>query len=438
MYDNSNRGKSYMSQREGRYVKNDQTKTVSRDAFRDKRQDAFKETKRELIKSIYSTLDISKFNFEILRSESQLGRFIEDNYFVSPNYTGKNCFLVFTKIKTKYYTFMVDRRQLSYRFDNLNTDDVYIIQCNADVDQSVYQGTIFDGAYIIKGGEHQFMITDVYQFRGSNYVQGNLDHKLFELKMYLDNTNVGTKDRDVINTRINLELKINKIKKVSQLREFLNVDMKEIESQYQVRGLCFYPQTSGTKLVYIFNDNPQSEQKPLRDRERKSSESDIVHPVTLIERKLSHRIQKDSDGDSSGQTTDADYSMQRSKRMTKRVFTAQTDKPIYAILEMQATKTADNYKMFALERITENESTRYRKFQMDIAYVPNIKKSKWCKDITISSPKGAVFVKCVWRDDKKKWEPLEEMPGVKLPTLIDSIKDSLIEMEISDSESDEE
>ena len=67
-------------------------------------------------------------------------------------------------------------------------------------------------------------------------------------------------------------------------------------------------------------------------------------------------------------------------------------------------------------------------------YIPNIKKSKWCKDITVSSTNGSVLVKCLWKDDKRKWEPMEHVTDIKFPSYIDEIREKLIEIDQSDSD----
>ena len=102
---------------------------------------------------------------------------------------------------------------------------------------------------------------------------------------------------------------------------------------------------------------------------------------------------------------------------------------------MKATRIVDNYKMYAIEKVVENNVPRLKKYQLDIAYIPNIKKSKWCKDITVSSSKGSVLVKCIWKDDKRKWEPMEHVTDIKFPSDIDEIREKLIEIALSDSDS---
>ena len=103
---------------------------------------------------------------------------------------------------------------------------------------------------------------------------------------------------------------------------------------------------------------------------------------------------------------------------------------------MKATTISDNYKLFAVEQVKVDSTHLLKKCQMDIAYIPSMEKSKWCRDITTNSHKGSVFVKCIWRDTKRKWEPLELKPDVKIPSLMEDIRKNIIEMEGSGSDSD--
>lgn len=384
-------------------------------------QEKNRETNRELIKYIYSTLDISHFKFDVLKYEQQLSKFINDTYFVSPNYNGKNCFLVFTKIGPKYYSFMIDRRQLSYTFDKVKFDEVYVMHCNVDVDLSIYAGTILDGVYIKKDNTHEFIVTDVYTFKGSDYTNDKLDHKLFELQMYLDNINSQMRYmKEKINSKMNVELKVNKLYKLTDIRKFMNKDIKEYENKYLIRGVCFYPEISGTKLIHIF-DNQDNDQQNMK-------QTNIVQKHVEHQNHTINKIEKDFNKNE----------LQKSKNIVKKIYVANTSDPIYAILEMKSTNIPDIYKLFAVETVGTGSETRYKKCQMDIAYIPNIKISQWCRDITTKSHNGCVFVKCIWRDDKRKWEPIELKPDSKLPSLINDIRKHIVAMEQSDSDSDVE
>ena len=94
--------------------------------------------------------------------------------------------------------------------------------------------------------------------------------------------------------------------------------------------------------------------------------------------------------------------------------------------------------MYAVDKIKIDNKVKLKKCQMDIAYISGIKKSQWCRDIINKSPKASVFVRCMWRDDKHKWEPIEVIDNVNLPSLMEDILEKLVEMEESDSDSDDE
>jgi hypothetical protein len=451
--------------------------------FKEKYQNRYRETNQELIKYIYSTIDISKFKYDLLKYEHQLSTFITDTYYIAPNFYGKNCFLVFTKMKAITYAFMIDRRQLSYNLENVNFDNVFVQHCNADIDITIYAGTIFDGVYIKKGNVHEFIITDVYYFKGTDYTEDRLKNKLFEVQMYLDNVETHTGGiRDKINSKINLDLKVNKLHDVTDIKNFMDNDMKAYEKNYQIRGICFYPNKSGTKMIHLIQNNDRDEKFNRNDINHENKKNDPVNMLTtsiLVNstpnpKYLGYPCRRDNstpnpkdlgypcrrDNSTLATSTLATSTlatstlatstldgmrsnkckgvMRKSKSLIKKVYVAKTNDPIYAVLEMKNTKTADNYKLFAVEQVVVGEAIRLKKCQMDIAYIPDMKKSNWCRDITTNSHKGSVFVRCIWREDKKKWEPLEVKGDVRLPSLMEDIRKYLIEMEESDSDSDVE
>lgn len=366
---------------------------------------------KSLIKYIYDTIDISRFKYEILKNTTQLPLLISTTYFISPNYSGKNCFLVFTKIKQRFYSFMVDKRQLSYTFEKVSIENVFISHCNVNTDINIYNGTILDGIFIRRNEMNEFLVTDVYYLKGIDYTNTNLNHKLLELNVYLENMNPQL-IREKINSKINIELKVNKVHKLETIKSFVENGMNEYKN-YSIKGICFYPNISSTKLIYMYPNEQDNKIQKKYPNEQDNKTQRKYEPVYKPKENIT-----------------------KSRNIVKKVFVAKSDTPIYAILEMQPTKTADNYKLYALEKINE-QKVRYKKCQMDIAYIPNMQKSQWCRDITMASHTGYVFVKCIWRDNKKKWEPLEVVSNIKLPTLIDDIRKDIIELEKSDSESEE-
>ena len=235
--------------------------------------------------------------------------------------------------------------------------------------------------------------------------------------------------------RIKLKLEINELYEPTQIRHVLEkipgydknthtITGNIRESEY--KGICYYPAVTnaGPKLVFMFPDNNIIGNTTGNMSENIQKTNNIISNTTSS-RVINEPVEKRED-------------QFKNKKITKVTYMSKDNNPVHAILRMEATKTVDNYKLYAVDKImTENGNSRYRKVYVDIAYVSNMKDSLWCRDIINNSPTSSVFVKCKWNDSKKKWEPIEQMGDeIKLPSLMSDIRDSLIEIEESDSDSE--
>ena len=389
---------------------------------------SYKSKKEELIRYLYNTINVSQFKYEIINNVSQLDKIVSSQHYLSAEFFGKNCFLVFTKLKSNFYSFLIDRTQLKYKIDDINFDTINIQQCNVDVDISIYTGTIFDGTYIIKNNKHTFMCNDVYYFKGTDCISNNLQHKLLNIQMYFNSIGSTNTRAEMFDNRIHLEIQINKLQDVKTIRSFVNdkivstPEKKTFFDNFMTMGLCFWPQKSGTKLLYIYGKDYEKPREIHKENHTDSlKDKDNLKDKDDFKQTKKPYIIKD------------DVSPKKTP-LSKKSYVAKNDSPIYAILEMKATRLVDNYKMYAIEKVVDNNVPRLKKYQLDIAYIPNIKKSKWCKDITVSSTNGSVLVKCLWKDDKRKWEPMEHVTDIKFPSYIDEIREKLIEIDQSDSD----
>lgn len=387
---------------------------------------SYKSKKEELIRYLYNTINVSQFKYEIINNVSQLDKIVSSQHYLSAEFFGKNCFLVFTKLKSNFYSFLIDRTQLKYKIDDINFDTINIQQCNVDVDISIYTGTIFDGTYIIKNNKHTFMCNDVYYFKGTDCISNNLQHKLLNIQMYFNSIGSTNTCAEMFDNRIHLEIQINKLQDVKTIRSFVNdkivstPEKKTFFDNFMTRGLCFWPQKSGTKLLYIYGKDYEKPRENHTDGLKDIFKDNLKDKDDFKQTKKPYIIKDDVSP--------------KKTPLSKKSYVAKNDSPIYAILEMKATRLVDNYKMYAIEKVVDNNVPRLKKYQLDIAYIPNIKKSKWCKDITVSSTNGSVLVKCLWKDDKRKWEPMEHVTDIKFPSYIDEIREKLIEIDQSDSD----
>ena len=204
--------------------------------------------KKLLIDYIYSNINISKFKYKLLENSSDLANFQESQkFYISANFSGSNYLLVFCKIKSKFYSFMIDRKTLSFNSDQIKYEGVNIMPVNIKLENSIYDGTIIDGIYIKhdKKKEKFFVITDLYMFRGVTTEKDKINMKLLNIETYLDYN---------MKSCQNLILTINKLYELENIDKLVNNDIKKTHD-FHVRGLSFYPEISATKLIYVFNDD---------------------------------------------------------------------------------------------------------------------------------------------------------------------------------------
>ena len=394
------------------------------DRERDDRKKFFMELNRSLIEWIFESVDVGKYNYKILKTEAELSSLLTNRYYLSGNYSGNNCFLVFTKHKGKYHSFIIERKMLSYSIDKVDWDTLRITNVNAMVDQAIYDGTIFDGIYFSRGDISKFTITDVYRFRGADYAVRDIKLKLAEIRAYLERIGSQIVPAQKQNNRVNIEISVNQLHDILDFDDVVNNKLHN--NQTMVRGICFYPEQSGTKLIFNYDHHPNI----LAN-----------HPANGV-KPQKVRVNKLDDSNNSGSEGSTHSKPQNSgdvrRKLTKTYYTAidrienGSDIEIKAILRMEPTPVPDNYDLYCVERISSN---KLKKQKRDIAYVPDVEKSKWLRELFVNNSKPKLM-NCVWRDDRRKWEPMSVNETAKFPTLASQLDKHLIAMEESDSESD--
>jgi hypothetical protein len=340
----------------------------------------------------------------MLVHNTDLPKIFEDKYYLTPNFVGPNCLLVFTKLREKFFAFTIDRKKLSYNKNKVDPSKVDINYVSVGVDSEIYKGSIFDGTLVNNGGDTHFIISDVYSFKGKDYTGIDLDLKLFEIKTYLENSVPrlsALKSRDSRYTP--LDLGVNALYELSDVNKFVNKVIPSYKDA-KIRGICFYPKTSGTKLVFILGNERREEKGKTVSVIKKKSGSSDAH----------------DDGSN--------------HKFTQYKFVAMGDEPIHAVLEMSKTDTVDVYRLFSVEKVTRKGKQLWKRRKMGIAYIPTMDRSKWCRELMQKSKKDSVLVKCLFHSSKGKWEPLELNKDKKIPTEFNKINVGIVEISDSDDE----
>ena len=332
-------------------------------------------TKKICVDHIYNSINISQFKYELLEFMPQLSQFFEKKYYVSVNFSGSNCLLVFSKIKDKYYQFLIDRKTLSYNSSKINYNSVKLNFVDIKLDIGIYKdsGTIFDGVFIQNNGKKTFIITDAYLFKGQEMINTTINAKLLTICTYFQSVYKANKNND-------LTILINDIYECKK-KEVSNLVHNIIpnNNEFLIKGICFYPEFSSTKLILMF-DNKDKE----KDKEIEICKKMIVKERVEIEQPI---IKKQ----------EVKYIPQKGKNY---------------VFEMKRTPIIDVYNLNIAEPTNKNGKTLLKRIKIGIAYIGGIEKSKWCNDI-MEKYNGSVLVNCIYHPDKYKYEPFEISKSTK-------------------------
>lgn len=366
---------------------------------------------QQLISYIYSTVDLSKFKYEIIQYDNELPKLLKQKYFVSANFAGYSCFLIFCKLKDKYHTFLVDRQTLRYNASKIDYSKIKIEFKDVALDPSIYNGTIFDGILVKNTkGNDTYIISDVYRFCGNDFLHMKLDKKLITLVEYLK------KNYNHNNVLNNLTLTVNKIFTIDKFEHLTKKVIPAIK-EFKTKGVSFYPEMSGTKLFYIF-DNDKKNDVPIQNAIGYQNKQNYEIKDDMNKYKPTHQV------------------VEKNKDLSKYKYVNNTDNDVFATLEMKATENIDVYKLFAVAKEEVNGKTLLKREKMGIAYVPGTERSILCRDLLSKEPGKSVLMYCKFNSSKGKWEPLNKDEKAKIPTFIGEIDKQLDLIEISDAEDD--
>lgn len=367
---------------------------------------------KQLLNYIYSSVEMSKYKYNILKTEDDLHMLDIQKYKVSANYNGINCLLLFVKIRDKKYSCLIDRRKLSYNLSQIDYDALKIINVRVALDETIYNGTIIDGTYIMQNGKKKFIISDCYRFRGQDMTNDKISIKLLNMKTYLD---MNYKPSNIINT---VDLIMNKIYELDETEKLITSEIPKSKNM-QIRGLVFHPILSGTKLIFLFNNTH-------------------VSPNDNVDKNNYAYIHNNNKNNVTEKSND------NKKNIS---YVCKTDENIFMTLQIKNTAIIDVYKLYAVEQIDGSSLGKtkpvYRTKKLGNAYIPTIECSHMCKTLFLdngvgsaSNAKSRILVKCKFDKDKNKWIPVEQELNQQRPSSIDQLEKYMDIIEDVDSNSD--
>lgn len=332
-----------------------------------------------IISYVFDTIDLSKYKYKIMETEEDLQLLSYEKYYISANFNGKNCLLVFKKINNKFMSFLIERKKLKYNKDHINFDEVRYYNVSNRSDTTIYDGTIIDGIYIDDRRTHEkiFIMTDIYQFRGSSMTNETLKNKFYNINAYLNSK----KTDKFLN---NITFIINNLYTLTDILK-LKDDITKSKG-LETRGFAFYPDHSGTKLYFLnINENKKIENiiSEKTENEVTETEEEFVKPKKIKYINITNNI-------------------------------------VFAVLEMRKTESPDIYNIFCSDIDKENQD-RIKIVKIGILSIPDIKTSIMCKNIILEKKNNRALMKCKFDDKKFKWVPIEEELEKRIPDLLSHV-----------------
>jgi len=327
--------------------------------------------KMAIIEYIFTSIDLSHYRYEVLQYTNDLEKLLTQKYYVSANFLGLNCLMIFTKLRNQTYSVIIDRKTLSYNISKIDYSKVNMFKIRVNLDLSIYLGTIFDGMFFRAKNVKSFIIMDVYQFRGQDVSNSYINTKLMSILSYLQNT------YDNADPQNNIVLNVNKLYDIDKTEKLMTNIIPSLQSD-NIKGICFYPEISATKLIFLFDNKSENKNEKISSKQK--------------EELIKQQITNDS----------------------KFIPKGNIDQNSY-VFELRKTEYADVYELNIAQPI---ENNKLKRVKVDIAYISNITRSKWCNDIFKNSNTNNINVICKYYPDKIKWEPIA-ISNVKYPSKVD-------------------
>jgi hypothetical protein len=341
---------------------------------------------KQILDFVYK-IDISKFKYKLLQYETDLQQLALQKFYVGANFTGSNCLLIFTKINDKYCTYLIDRKTLSYTYDKIDMQKVKITKINIKLEPSIYMGTIIDGVYITNKDEKIFIINDVYCFRGDDFTNTQINSKLLTVVGYL-NSNYSKPDKTD-----DIKLSVNKLYPLEKTEHLIN-NIIPNKKDIVAKGICFYPEMSNIKYIYLFNNEVETTYQTSNINNVNTK--DVCDQENVFSRQRPQLQQQQQ----------LMVTPEKLKRIVYMPRQGNIDTEYYTF-ELKLGKASDVYDLNLVEKADINNlngKIQLKRKKICVALIPTIACSKWCKSLFDNTDN--VLIHCKFHEDKGKWEPV--------------------------------
>ena len=227
--------------------------------------------KNHVINFIYSNLNVYNFRYKIIDSDDILDSIKKnkDNTYVVPHFQGYNFYLLMTKVGEYNMCFLIDKKNIKYKKEQINMREINIYQLNIKCNSSIFKNTLFEGRIIRNNDDNIFLIQDCYLLEDEKLLTERMNTKLERVDKYIQEKIFDT----------NLKLSIIKLYTVDEI-ELISEKMKTTE--YTINGFIFLPARSGLSHIYVNNHEVDSLRNELPKSLKKYDDNIFIIKKTLM------------------------------------------------------------------------------------------------------------------------------------------------------------
>jgi len=350
-------------------------------------------TKERVIKYIFSNIVLDKYKYNLIRNDLDLDFICVNNPYFGFNYYGYNNLLVFTKFNDSYYSFFIDRKTLSYNMHKVDPSKVHISQVNLEIQDELYNGTIFDGILNDNNGKMTYIITDAYYIAGQSFEEMNYKDKMKYIK-----ENIPPKIKINKNTD-NITILVEDVHVYSDLQAITNIVENTVRTDNKIsaRGLIFYPEKSGIKYILTLKMNKQHKSIDEKKYSSRENQPEVVPRNSMKDSKILEPTAK-----------------------TAIMLLKKTDMPdVYNVALRKTKKKMENigiaciptFKISKLCKTFFEKSSRKSESEESESEESESDKSESDESDESDDEITEVVVLCTWIPKFKKWQPVELSKG---------------------------
>jgi len=394
--------------------------------------------KNAVLDYLYNKIEVNDHKYTIIKNIGDIYDIKHRKFYVSANSCGINAILIFMKKELKglqlgeyeYYSYLVDRRSISYNKNTLKKESVRFTEIKLSVDIKFYDGTIIDGILIdndngrlAKGdintnnnnnnnnnNKMMFMATDVFTLCGKSMITLDYKRKMYTF-MNIFTELIETNPNP--NSTSNIELFVNKPYEINQMSNLFSEYIDQNHKKFNIKGITFYPDQSGTKLIYIFDKQDDKIKSELLDGNAKIFEN--VDPDDNL-----HLVENSEN---------------------KKIFKFELMNPeciddIVLNLQMVKTNISDVYKLYGIFNHKTKNDNKFIKKRIGIAYIPTYVLSLKCKNIFMGY--SSKIIQCIFNSYKGQFIPIDEASVQKIDIINNDKRLKITEEEIVDNENQQD